>query len=416
MTDKPLLSILLTIAPGIIVGSYWFGLVPLPAGVGLTLLFSAVAVLLRSRSAALSTVMLLASSFMLGVVLVTSSIRHGSEPVVAFPLMDEVEEYMSNQREKMLANYRLAGLPDDVSGVVSAMTLGERQGISHELKESYRISGVSHVFALSGMHLAIIFMFLSMLLPTRLFPRASAVVQMLLVWTYVMLVGIHPSIIRAAVMFTCYLLCNLLSRSTHGIDVLILTAVLLLVYNPLWLFDVGFQMSFMAMTGILLFAGRIQEMLRRHDVLAVESPACYALYGMAYYVLGLLAVTISATLGTAPLIVLYFGRLSCYGLLANLIVSPCATLILLFAFLLQFAVILQAHIPLLSPLTTLLASMLKGTVNLLNASVQWIASLPGASVDGISLTPQQVILVYVIIISLALLIHRLHRALSRPHV
>ena len=139
---------------------------------------------------------------------------------------------MADERENLLKVYSDAGLSADEYGIIAAVTLGERNAVSRELKESYRVSGASHLFALSGLHLSIIFALLSVFLPTKMFPKSSAVVQILLLWTYVLLVGIYPSLLRAAVMFTCYCLCRLVSRESHNIDVLILTAFILLVFNP----------------------------------------------------------------------------------------------------------------------------------------------------------------------------------------
>ena len=351
----------------------------------------ALTVLLR-RYSRLSTLCILSASFVLGVFLALESIERNYEPLFSLPVADRVEESLSFHREKMLHIYEEVGLSDEVRSVVSAMTLGERQDISQSLKQAYRVTGAAHVFAMSGLHISIIFMFITMLLPTRFFPVASAAMQMLLLWTFVFLVGLHPSILRAAVMFTCYSLCRLLSRSTRSIDILILAATLLIIYNPQWLFDIGFQMSFMAMVGILLLCKRIQSILP---------------YRFLRYPWGIVAVTISATLGTAPLIAHYFGRLSCYGLLANLIVSPCALLILFLAFLLLLLAYLQPYLTILSSLTSLVATLLDGVVRFMNASILWLSALPGASIEGIDITFAQTILIYILIACTLLVIYHL---------
>ena len=256
-------------------------------------------------------------------------------------------------------------------------------------------------------------MFVSMLLPTRLFPVASGIVQLLLLWTFVFLVGAHPSILRAAVMFTCYCLCRMLSRTSHSSDVLILTAVLLLIYNPQWLFDVGFQMSFMAMTGILILCPRLMPLLPMPDRKQLRKKRYSIPWRLSSYVWGIMVVTIAATLGTAPLIAHYFGRLSCYGLLANLIVSPCAMLIILLAILLQFSVFLLPHTGVFSSITAILASMLNGVAGFMNSTMRWLSSLPGASVGGIDITFAQVILIYVVIVCAILITYHLKHGIVR---
>ena len=394
LQQKPLLPVMLLMSAGI------FGVMTLfvpPYGtksvIVVLCLLLALTVLLR-RYPSLSSLCILSASFVFGMFLATESIERGFAPLFSLPFGDRVEEVMSLQRDRMLQKYSEAGLSDDVLSVVSAMTLGERHGISPSLRQAYNIAGAAHVFALSGLHISIIFMFISMLLPTRLFPFASAVVQLLLLWTFVFLVGMHPSILRAAVMFTCYCLCRMLSRTTKSIDILILTATLLLIYSPQWLFDVGFQMSFMAMVGILLLQPHLQSLLP---------------YRFLRYPWGIVTVTLSATLGTAPLIAHYFGRLSCYGLLANIVVSPCALAILFLSFLLLLFVFLQPHFAILSPVTHLIATILNAVVGFMNTSILWLSNLPGASIEGISITFAQVVLIYIFIAcSLLILYHLWH--------
>ena len=338
----------------------------------------------------LSSLCLFPASFLLGMLLIINNIQHGSEPSVELSVIEQAEEYMSRQREHMLQTYQAAGMSDDEYGIVAAVTLGERGALSRSLKESYRISGASHLFALSGLHLGIIFAILSVFLPTKLFPKSSAVMQILLLWTYVMLVGIYPSLLRAAVMFTCYCLCRLVSREAHNIDVLILTAFILLVFNPQWLFDIGFQMSFMAMVGIFLLTPPLMK--------SVKTP-------VLSYVCGIFVVSFAASLGTFPLIAHYFGRVSCYGLLTNLIVSPCIALLLFCAFLMLLSASLQPYIAFLSVITHALSYVLRSVIGFMNDVIQYIAMLPGSSIGGVHISFAQVILVYVLIACAVLIVY-----------
>ena len=346
-----------------------------------------VALFFRNR-AVISTLLLLLSSFALGVVLISNSVDRGFQSTISFSAIDRVEEYMADERESLLKVYSDAGLSADEYGIIAAVTLGERNAVSRELKESYRVSGASHLFALSGLHLSIIFALLSVFLPTKMFPKGSAVIQILLLWTYVLLVGIYPSLLRAAVMFTCYCLCRLVSRESHNIDVLILTAFILLVFNPQWLFDVGFQMSFMAMVGIFLLVPPMMKW--------VKTP-------VLSYVYGIFVVSFAASLGTFPLIAHYFGRVSCYGLLTNLIASPCIALLLFCAFLMLLSAALQPYIAFLSVVTHALSYILKYVVGFMNGAIHSIASLPGSSVSGVHISFAQVILVYVLIVCVVLI-------------
>ena len=388
LTDRPLLFVLLFMMAGIFGGMVFFVSVA-STRTAFVVLFALLLVALFFRNkAVISTLLLLLSSFALGVVLISNSVDRGFQSTISFSAIDRVEEYMADERENLLKVYSDAGLSADEYGIIAAVTLGERNAVSRELKESYRVSGASHLFALSGLHLSIIFALLSVFLPTKIFPKSSAAVQILLLWTYVLLVGIYPSLLRAAVMFTCYCLCRLVSRESRSIDVLILTAFILLVFNPQWLFDVGFQMSFMAMVGIFLLTPPMMKW--------VKTP-------VLSYVYGIFVVSFAASLGTFPLIAHYFGRVSCYGLLTNLIASPCIALLLFCAFLMLLSAALQPYIAFLSVFTHALSYILKNVVGFMNGAIHSIASLPGSSVSGVHISFAQVILVYVLIVCVVLI-------------
>ena len=390
LSDKPLLLVLLSMMAGIFGGMVFFVTAISTRAPIIVLPALLVAALLFRGKAAISSLLLLLASFVLGVMLICNSVERNFQPTFSFPALDKVEEYMAVERENLLGIYSKAGLSADEYGIIAAVTLGERNAVSSELTESYRVSGASHLFALSGLHLSLIFALLSVFLPTGLFPKSSAVVQILLLWTYVMLVGIHPSLLRAAVMFTCYCLCRLISREAHNTDVLILTAFILLVFNPQWLFDIGFQMSFMAMVGILLLAIPMMKW--------VKNP-------ILSYVCGILSVSLAASLGTLPLIACYFGRVSCYGLLANLIVSPCMVLLLLGAFLMLLSASLQPSLPFLSAVTHMLSVALKSIAGFMNDAIRFIASLPSSSVSGVHVSFAQTVLLYVLIVSAILIVY-----------
>jgi competence protein ComEC len=388
LNDRPLLFVLLFMMAGIFGGMVFFVSVVSTRTSFIVLSVLLLSALFFRNKAVISTLLLLLSSFALGVVLISNSIDRGFRSTISFSALDRVEEYMADERESLLKVYSDAGLSADEYGIIAAVTLGERNAVSRELKESYRVSGASHLFALSGLHLSIIFALLSVFLPTKMFPKGSAVVQILLLWTYVLLVGIYPSLLRAAVMFTCYCLCRLVSRESHNIDVLILTAFILLVFNPQWLFDVGFQMSFMAMVGIFLLVPPMMKW--------VKTP-------VLSYVYGIFVVSFAASLGTFPLIAHYFGRVSCYGLLTNLIASPCIALLLFCAFLMLLSAALQPYIAFLSVVTHALSYILKYVVGFMNGAIHSIASLPGSSVSGVHISFAQVILVYVLIVCVVLI-------------
>ena len=271
-----------------------------------------------------------------------------------------------------IRNYQSA----DAYAVVAAMALGDKSALTKELKDVYSITGASHVLALSGLHLGIIYTLLSLLVRGRRWQMASQLLIILSIWAFVFLVGLSTSVVRSAMMLSIYALMSLGHRDKMSVNTLAFSAIVLLIVNPLSLFDVGFQMSFMAVFAILilypLFEGVFsQEFLMSHRIVR--------------WVWAMVTVSCAAQIGVAPLIAYYFGRFSTYFLLTNFVVIPATTLIL--------------YLSLLVFIVPSLAYLLLYVVGLLNSVLTKMAALPGASIDGLTPTVLQVVMVYVIIAS-----------------
>ena len=342
--------------------------------------------------------------------------RHTTvESLASNGMVHQVQQYMDTQRARLSAVYREQGLEGDIYGITAAMTLGEKQRVSKSLREVYSITGGAHVFALSGMHLSILFMLLSLLLPTERQPRTSAAILLVALWSYVLLVGMHASVLRAATMLTVYTLARSMLLDVKSVDVLALTAFVIITVVPHWLFDVGFQMSFMAVLSILLFYGPLNRWglpfiygpqpynpLERHPFRDFRKFAVATLWG-------LFALSLTAQMGVAPLVMHYFHRYSCYFWLTNFIVSPAAVIVITLAIILFLLTAIHTMLP--SIVTAALlkgtALALKGAVWCINSILTAIAQLPYASIEDIRLNVPQTILMYVVIIAISLLIARL---------
>ena len=298
-------------------------------------------------------------------------------------------------RQQLIARYRSLGLSDDQLAVVSAMTLGDRSLLTSELKDDYSISGGAHILALSGMHLGIIYMVLTLVLGVRR-PRNtwrfffSSVLLMAAIWSFVVLVGMSASVVRAAVMLTLLTFVQLLNRRAISLNTLAFTACLLLVIHPMSLLDVGFQLSYASVAAILMFYKPIYGLLCNDSKENLTYPVRF---GRLLW--GLLSVSLAAQLGVAPLIAHYFGRIPVYFLITNLAVVLLATLILYCALGLWAFVWLPSVQSFFSKALSLLAEGL-------NATLHSIASLPGASIEPVRLNTIGVIACYVLLLSLYL--------------
>lgn len=313
---------------------------------------------------------------------------------------DRISLRAMRMRESLLSRiHSLRGMSAEERAVVAAMTLGDKSGLTVELKETYSVTGASHVLALSGLHLGIIYFILTLLFSRRRVHAMGQAAVVVTIWGYVFMVGLPASAVRAATMFSLCSLVSMLNRDRMSLNTISFAAVVMLAANPLYLWDVGFQMSFMAVIGILVFYNPFYRCLSVRRVWGVR---------MFRRLWALTSVSVAAQLGVAPLIAYYFGRFSCYFILTNIIAVPLTTLIIYFTFIL-FA---------LTPLPVLqgwAGEVLLRLVSWLNGGLELIASLPGASIDGIRMSVPRVALVYVIIACtycLGIYAARLHRSAS----
>lgn len=371
----PLVKIAVSLMAGIVIAKYMivpFSLYPLLVVLVLTAFCLRLYAQLQSAAIAVCFVVL-------GTVLMQ---RAQQEPTEVSGL-DRSKTYFLVQRAKLLDRLSDSGVDGSVYAVVAAMSLGDKSQLTKDLRETYALMGVSHILALSGLHLGIIYTLLSLLLSRRRWQVASQAVIIVCIWLFVFLVGMPASVVRSAVMLTVYALLSLGHRDKMSVNTLAFAAIVMLLFNPMALFDLGFQLSFMAVLAILLFYPLFER---------VWSQSFYLNHRAFKWVWAMLAVSCAAQIGVAPLIAYYFGRFSNYFLLTNLVVVPVATLIL--------------YLSLVVLLIPAFAYLLIYVVDSLNQLLLWMAALPGASIEGLHPTLLQVLMAYVVIGAVYLLLIR----------
>lgn len=284
-------------------------------------------------------------------------------------------------RSGFLERYRTLGFKDQTYAVIAALTLGDKSLLSKSTKDIYSRAGASHILALSGLHLGILYSIFMLFLSSKRFGSILTILAVLSIWTFVFMVGMSPSVVRSAVMLSVYSCFSLLNRDKMSINTLSFTAIIMLILNPQSLYDVGFELSFVAVFSILIFYRPLnelfnQEWLMRHRIFR--------------YIVQILSVSIAAQIGTFPLVIYYFGRFPIYFLLTNIIVIPCAQVIIYLAVLI-FALWLFPSVQ------CLLASVLMFFVSLMNNLMVSINHLPVSSIENLSPTAIQIILIYIVI-------------------
>lgn len=213
------------------------------------------------------------------------------------------------------------------SEILSAMVLGLRRGIPENILENFRASGLSHIIAISGLHISIVTLLLMNMLMAiglrRRYAFPAAAVSLII---FLIMIGFRASSIRAGIMGLTALLALQLGRLNRSINALLLAAVVLLLINPkLLLDDVGFQLSFLAVAGIIYMGEYVEKFLAK-----IKIPE-------ALQIRSSLMMTLSAQALVLPLIVYYFGNLSLIAPLANVLVLPLLPIVMVVGFILGLA-------------------------------------------------------------------------------
>jgi competence protein ComEC len=288
-----------------------------------------------------------------------------------------------NLRSRLMKMYRDAGISGDEYSVLCALTLGDQNYISNDVKSSFSASGAMHVLSVSGLHVGIIFLIISYLLKpldkNKRLRLIKIVILLIFLWFYAFISGLSPSVLRSCTMFSFLVVGENLNRRTNTYNTLAVSAFALMLINPLLIFDVGFQLSYLAVTGIVFYQPRFAALIKTNNIIPK-------------YLWDLVTVSLAAQLATTPISIFYFHQFPSYFLITNFIVVPLAALIL-YAALPFFAFF---FIPFISKL---LASILYYLTWFLNHSVKTIEFLPGSVIEGLWVSDFTLLLLYIFIIS-----------------
>ncbi len=272
-------------------------------------------------------------------------------------------------REQLKNNIHQRMPDQEIGGLAVAMLLGDRTGISQETKEAFRKSGLSHILAISGLHIGIVYLFLNSLLSflDRL-PMGKAtrtIITIIILAAYAFITGASPSVCRAVLMISMISLGKLFFQETNGLNLLATTALLLLVIDPRSLFQVGFQLSFSAVAGIMLLTPLLTAAL--HQRFSKLKPGTF----------DSIAVCISAQVFTAPLIFWHFGTFPTYFLIANALLLPLVALVVNVG-------VIGTCLIWVPGLNSVLFGIMDFWLWVITSISAWIGKLPGSEMNRIS--------------------------------
>jgi competence protein ComEC len=291
--------------------------------------------------------------------------------------------WSNSLRTYLLDVFREYGILDNEFAVASALILGYKGALEDELMRAYSSAGATHVLAVSGLHVGIIYVILNGFLV--FFDRIKygnilkAIILISFLWFYALLTGLSPSVLRAVTMFSFIVVAKATKRNTNIYNTLAVSAFFLLLYNPLLLMEVGFQLSYLAVIGIVYL-----------------HPKIYGWFNLNNWLLdkmwSITAVSISAQIATFPIALLYFHQFPNYFFISNLIVIPLVTVIVYTGILL----FLVSWVPVVA---IWVAKGLFWSIWVMNYCVRVIESIPYSLTKDLSIDGTETVIIYIIIIT-----------------
>ena len=292
-------------------------------------------------------------------------------------------------QERLYGRLATAGLTGDELATVGALTLGYKEGLDKDLRRHFQASGAAHVLAVSGLHTGIIYGVLLWLLTLggRVKPQYEnragrwtiSIIILAAMWFYAWLTGMTPSVVRAVVMVSIFEIGRMAYRQAFSLNTIAGAAVLILLVKPTDLWSVSFQLSFTATAAIVLIIRPLNNFLHLG---ALQESSWEKIWN---YITGIIFISLAAQLGTLPLTMYYFGQISTYFLLTNLIVLPLATLLVPCGLI---SIALGG-----SWLGLLVGKVTWALAWTMNHAVEWIEHLPGSTVH-VSVSGTMVLLYY----------------------
>ena len=295
-------------------------------------------------------------------------------------------------RKKVISSLKEYHFNTDELAVINALLLGQRQDISDEVYNNYISAGAIHILAVSGLHIGIILLLLNFLLKPLENIKKGEFVKLLLIllflWGFAIIAGLSASVVRSVTMFSFIAYAMHFKRATNVFNILAISMFFLLLFRPSFLFDVGFQLSYVAVFAIVW----IQPMLYK-----LWNPKLK----MVDYLWQLLTVTLTAQIGVLPISLYYFHQFPGLFFISNLIIIPFLGIILGLG-------ILVIILALTNILPQFVANIYGSIIRFMNNFVGWIANQEEFLFRDISFNWKQLITGYLLIICLVLLLKKVN--------
>lgn len=294
-----------------------------------------------------------------------------------FNVGNPILKYALALRKRQIETYRKIINNQEALSVASTLILGYRADLSSETLSSYSKTGTIHALSVSGMHVGIIYIVLNTLLRFLNKKAAHRILKIILIcifiWFYSILTGLSPSILRSAIMLTIYILAKSFHKHTNAYNILAFTACSMLIHNPFLVWDVGFQLSFLAVFGLIYLYPKIYKWL-------------YFKPKWADWLWSSISLSIAAQIITFPLSIYYFHQFPIYFIFSNLFI------------LLPVMLLMYLGLSILLFKLYFLAPVFEWLIIFMNDGLKWIANLPLSTIHQIWISKTQLFLLSLILI------------------
>lgn len=289
-------------------------------------------------------------------------------------------------RNRITDNLRHAGFKKEELHIVTALILGQQQEISKEVLRDYQYAGAVHILSVSGLHVGFILLFINFLMGRM--PNSGGyrmlrlVVVILSLWAFAIIAGLSPSVVRSVTMFSFVALGMYVKRETNIFHTLTVSMMLILLVEPRFLFDIGFQLSYVSLFFILWLQPLLQKLYQ---------PDTW----IGKYLMDILTVSLAAQIGAMPLSIFYFHQFPGLFFVTNLVILPFTGLVMGLGLLVMIGALFN-----LVPGWSL--NTLEFMISLMNSIIREIASVESFVIKDIPLDKTSLIFLYIAIVLAAL--------------
>lgn len=292
--------------------------------------------------------------------------------------------YIENLRNNLSKSFEIHQFEPKTKAIIDALILGQRLELDKETIADYSNAGVIHILAISGLHISIIYFFIVFLLKPLKRVKLGAEIQLLIVlailWLFALLTGLPASVTRAVTLFSFISIGNYFNQPKAIYNALAISAFLILLIKPNAIFDIGFQLSYAAVLSIVLFQPFYKKFYFSENKIAI-------------YFTDTILVSLAAQIGVLPLSLYYFNQLPLLFLLANLVIIPLSSLVLIAGI-----VILPLNY-MLPSVAVFLGKILAYSIQFMNDYIHWIAQFKSGIITNISFSGWLTFSMYLVIVT-----------------